>query len=311
MVTLEAAEPTADEADSFRSETLLLDLWRLARRAGRAISEIYDSENLQVAEKSDSSPVTAADLASEKILVDGLRALSPELPVLSEERESAAWAERRGWRRCWIVDPLDGTRELIARNGEFTVNIALADRGEPVLGVVHAPVLDRSWLGVYGPEERDSGRAGRAWRVDGENERRIRANSVASARPTVVASRSHRTPGLRQLHDRLPPHDLVALGSSLKFCWVAEGKADFYARLSPTMEWDSAAGHAVLRAAGGEVIGPRGRPLRYNRADLRNPGFVAHGLADPPWSESWRFLDAGGLSSAAAGAPNEARLSGP
>ena len=276
---------------SFRSEELLPDLWDLSRRAGDAILDIYEQGEVDFDRKEDDSPVTAADLCSEAILIEGLRELTPRIPIISEESGSAPWEERRLWRRSWVVDPLDGTREFLGRNGEFTVNIGLVDRGDPILGLIFAPTLGRGWAGIHGPTEQNNGLSGRAWRLDRDGEHRIRVSSTASSTPRVVASRSHRTPELDHLLDRLPHHELVAVGSSLKFCWVAEGKADFYARLSPTMEWDTAAGHAVLKAAGGNVIGPDGRPFRYNRRQLRNGGFVAHGLESEPWSETWKLLE--------------------
>lgn len=277
-------------ATRFRNEPLLPELWQLTRRAGEAILEIYQQEDVEVVHKADDSPVTAADLASEEILLEGLRRLTPTIPVLSEEHGAVPWKQRRSWKRSWVVDPLDGTREFLGRNGEFTVNVALVDRSDPILGLVLAPTLGLAWAGAYGPEERDAGMPGRAWRLDDQGAHRIHVHSEPAAVPRVVTSRSHSTPELDRLLDRLPSHERIAVGSSLKFCWVAEGRADFYARLSPTMEWDTAAGHAVLRAAGGEVVAADGRPFRYNRQRLLNEGFVAHGLRSEPWSKSWQML---------------------
>ncbi|MCG8459005.1 MAG: 3'(2'),5'-bisphosphate nucleotidase CysQ [Holophagales bacterium] len=242
---------------------------------------MYHSGDLGVREKADQSPVTRADLASQEVLLAGLKKLAPEIPVLSEEAALISWAERREWRRLWLVDPLDGTRELLKGNGELTVNVALIEDGEPVLGVVLAPVLDRCYLGAT----RAHAGADRAWRIDGGGPRSIHASGTGSSRPKVVASRSHRNHRLEALLAELPLHETVAMGSSLKFCLVAEGAADLYPRTSPTMEWDTAAAHAVLRAAGGEVIGPSGEPLRYNRESLRNPPFIAHGSDTSPWPD--------------------------
>ena len=265
----------------FRSVNLLPDVWNLCRQAGDAILEIYRSSDLGARSKADDSPVTHADLASQSVLLAGLERLEPGIPVISEEAARSPWEERRGWRRFWLVDPLDGTRELVKRNGEFTVNVALIQDGEPILGAVLAPVLDRAYLGATSAHAGQDG----AWRIDGEFPRSIRASGTGGTPPKVVASRSHRNRRLEALLALLPAHEKLAMGSSLKFCLVAEGAADLYPRTSPTMEWDTAAAHAVLRAAGGEVIGPRGVPLRYNRQDLLNPPFLAHGTDTGPWLE--------------------------
>ncbi len=250
---------------------VLPDVISLARDAGRTILEVYES-SFTVREKDDRSPLTEADLRSEKLILEGLRRISPEIPVLSEETGQVAWATRRGWSRLWVVDPLDGTREFIGRNGEFTVNIALVQDGRAVAGVVHAPALGRTYFACEG--------AG-AFRSDSESAGRPIHVAKRRAGPVrVVGSRSHRGSSLDAFLDRVGPHELVEVGSSLKLCLVAEGVADVYPRLGPTCEWDTAAGQCVLEQAGGQVLTLEGHPLSYNsREEVLNPFFV--GLADP------------------------------
>ncbi len=214
----------------------------LARRAGREILDVYGTD-FATTRKADASPITEADLRAHRLIVRELAALEPALPVLSEESVDELAAARRGWSRYWLVDPLDGTKEFVSRNGEFTVNIALIDDGRPAFGVVHVPVTGRTYWGAAG--------AG-AWRDSDVEPRRELTVRVPAASPLhVVGSRSHGNPALAQRLDRLGPHVLHAVGSSIKLCLVAEGKADLYPRLGPTSEWDIAAGHAVIEAAGG------------------------------------------------------------
>ena len=238
----------------------------LAREAGRATMRYYDgAEDAGVREKDDRSPVTLADEVAHDILVRGLARLDPDTPVVSEEAESAAFERRRDWRKFWLVDPLDGTKEFIKRRAEFTVNVALIDEGEPVFGVVLAPALDLLYWAVKG---------GGAWRQerDGAAER-IYSSAVPPGTPlTVVESLSHPSPELEEYLKTIPVARRVKAGSSLKFCWVAEGRADIYPRLGPTMEWDVAAGDCVYRQSGRD--GERPSPLTYNKPDLRNPSFV-------------------------------------
>jgi 3'(2'), 5'-bisphosphate nucleotidase len=254
---------------------LLPQVAAIARRAAGEILAVYNGGALQARAKADDSPLTEADLRAHRLIVASLAALTPQLPVLSEESAPGAFAARAGWQRFWLVDPLDGTREFLDRNGEFTVNIALIEDHVPVLGVVHVPVTDVSYQGVPG--------AG-AWREQG-GERRTLAVAAHSASPVRVAgSRSHRGDSLAGFLARLGPHRLLSVGSALKFCLLAEAAADVYPRLGPTSEWDTAAGHAVLTAAGGAVLDLSGAPLTYNtRAELRNPSFVAFGPADRDW----------------------------
>ena len=215
--------------------------------------------------KSDASPLTEADLAAHHALVAGLTELPGGVAIVSEEDE-ASLVHRLPRGDFWLIDPLDGTKEFIARNGEFTVNVALVRDGEPVLGVVHAPVIDEMFVGVRGAgafRERHGVRE--AIRVASRGERPLR----------VVASRSHMTDATRAYLDRLGSHTLVQAGSSLKFCRVAEGAADAYPRIGPTAEWDTAAAQAVVEAAGGVVHDLAGKPLRYGKPVNRNEGFVA------------------------------------
>ncbi len=258
-------------------ERALLDrVAAIARRAGREILEVYHSGEAAASTKADASPLTAADLRSHRLIVAALAELTPGTPVLSEEAADTPFAERCSWRRYWLVDPLDGTREFLARNGEFTVNVALIEGHAPALGVVHAPVTDVSYRGAPG--------AG-AWRQQADAPPQpIRAARHSAVPLRVVGSRSHRGDSLAAFLGRVGPHELLEMGSSLKFCLVAEGAADVYPRLGPTSEWDTAAAHAVLAAAGGTVSALDGAPLQYNtRAQLRNPFFVAYGPTDHDW----------------------------
>jgi 3'(2'), 5'-bisphosphate nucleotidase len=249
---------------------LLLEATALAREAGRAILEVYAS-SFSVEEKDDRSPLTEADLRSEKLILAGLRRISPEIPVLSEESAKAPYATRKHWRRLWIVDPLDGTKEFVQRNGEFTVNIALVDDHRPLLGIVHAPALGRDYFACEGTG---------AFRSDAEAAGRpIRVARRGAGPVRVVGSRSHRGSSLDGFLSRVGPHEFVEVGSSLKLCLVAEGQADVYPRLGPTSEWDTAAGQCVLEQAGGTVLKLDGEPLAYNtREETLNPHFV--GIAD-------------------------------
>lgn len=245
---------------------------QIARRAGAAILDIYGKDEFAVEYKDDSSPLTEADLASHRIILDGLDKLHPQLPVLSEENASQITTKtRQAWDRYWLVDPLDGTKEFIKRNGEFTVNIALIEFGRPVIGVVHVPVSGKSYLGntQSRAELHEAKGEARTIRVAGPIEgRAIR----------IVGSRSHAGGELEGFAKALGKHEFLAMGSSLKFCLVAEGRADVYLRAKPTMEWDTAAAHAVLAAAGGTITDLEGLPLRYNTRDtLVNPSFLASG----------------------------------
>ncbi len=252
----------------------------IARVAGRAIMQIYAGE-FAVEHKDDQSPLTAADLAAHHAIVDGLSALTPRLPVLSEESaEQVAWNERREWTRYWLVDPLDGTREFVKRNGEFTVNIALIEHGEPTLGVVYAPALDEMYTAWAG---------GNAW-VETSRGEAVALSTRPRATPLVVAgSRSHADPRMLTALEIVGAHELIALGSSLKFCRTAQGQADLYVRYGPTSEWDTAAGQCVLEQAGGGVTRLDGSRLAYNtKESLLNPDFLAFGDATVDWARLLR-----------------------
>ncbi len=218
-------------------------------------------EAMDVVSKADNSPVTAADIAAHTVIMDGLRTLTPDIPVLSEE-DPPGWEVRQHWQRYWLVDPLDGTKEFIKRNGEFTVNIALIDHGKPILGVVYAPVMNV----MYSAAE------GKAWKEECGVRKQIQ---VRDARPPlVVISRSHADAELKEYLQQLGEHQTTSIGSSLKFCLVAEGQAQLYPRFGPTNIWDTAAGHAVAAAAGAHVHDWQGKPLDYTpRESFLNPGF--------------------------------------
>ena len=248
------------------SAKLRSDVVALVREAGRATMVYYDGTvSAEAREKDDKSPVTLADEVAHGILVEGLQRLDPETPVVSEEAASEGFETRRGWRRFWLVDPLDGTKEFIKKRAEFTVNVALIDDGEPVFGVVQAPALDLLYWAVKGEG---------AWREqkDQPAERIYSAPAEPGAALTVVESLSHPSPELEEYLKTIRVGQRVKAGSSLKFCWVAEGRADVYPRLGPTMEWDVAAGDCVYRQSGRD--GERPSPLTYNKPDLRNASFV-------------------------------------
>jgi 3'(2'), 5'-bisphosphate nucleotidase len=238
----------------------------LAREAGRATMAYYNGNGATtIREKDDRSPVTLADEVAHDILVRGLHRIDPATPVISEEGQAADYETRRHWRRFWLVDPLDGTKEFIKQRAEFTVNVALIEGGEPVFGVVLAPALDLLYWA-----EKGTG----AWREEKNGTAvRIYSSPQAPGQPlTVVESLSHPSAELEEYLRTIPVARRVKAGSSLKFCWVAEGRADIYPRLGPTMEWDVAAGDCIYRQSGRD--GERASPLTYNKPDLRNPSFV-------------------------------------
>lgn len=249
--------------------------------AGRAVREIYRG-GFTVRRKDDSTPVTDADHASEAIILARLARIAPSTPVVAEEAVAAAEHAPVVGAEFFLVDPLDGTREFVARRGEFTVNIALVLRGAPVLGVVFAPECGPTGLLYAGDVA-----AGMAFRAVPAVEGRLGTREPIRVRPvprsglTAVASRSHRSPETDTYLDRYVVSERVSIGSSLKFCLVAEGKADLYPRLGTTMEWDTAAGHAVLAAAGGSVVAPNGLPLAYGKPGFRNTWFIASGSLVP------------------------------
>ncbi len=254
----------------------------LAKRAGVAIMEVY-SGDFDVALKGDASPLTSADLRANEIIIAGLQSLAPQWPVLSEESAEIPFVERSQWHTYWLVDPLDGTKEFVSRNGEFTVNIALMHEHVPVLGVVYVPATATLYVGarVFGAHKQ----VGDGTLIS------IHPSIPAHSPIRVVGSRSHRGALLDAYLARLASHEIVSMGSSLKFCLIAEGKADLYPRLGPTSEWDTAAAQGVVEAAGGVVVTLDGAPLRYNtKADILNPHFFVYADRTKDWLAATRAL---------------------
>lgn len=254
-------------------------LCELARAAGKTTLNWWNKP-LEVMAKTDDSPVTAADLAAHRLIVDGLHALTPDIPVLSEEDADVPLATRTGWSRFWLVDPLDGTKEFISGTDEFTVNIALIEDGQVTLGVVGIPARDEMFWG---------GRGLGAWRQVGEGDALPIQARHASDPLVVVASRRHSTPEQHALLERLGALrriDTISVGSSLKFCQIAAGEADLYPRFGPTSQWDTAAAQAVVEGAGGQVLDMQGQRFAYPTRDTwLNPYFVALGVLDRPTLE--------------------------
>ncbi|MEM7573146.1 MAG: 3'(2'),5'-bisphosphate nucleotidase CysQ [Bacteroidota bacterium] len=247
---------------------LAREVGTIARAAGAAILAIYESDDFGVERKADDSPLTRADQAANAVIVAGLEALDFQAPIISEENAEVPYEQRRQYRRFWLVDPLDGTKEFIKRNGDFTVNIALIEGSRPLLGVVYTPVTDELVYGVVG----------QGAFLAGETETPLRVATFIKADPglKVVASRSHLNEATQAFMDKLNTPEIVSRGSSLKIIELAKGNAHLYPRLAPTMEWDTGAAQAVLEAAGGSLIDHEtGQPLRYNKEVLRNPHFVA------------------------------------
>ncbi len=246
-------------------------LVELAHRAGEEILEVYASD-AEAARKSDGSPVTEADTRAERVILDGLSDLTPDTPVVAEEQAAAGTVPDVSGGSFWLVDPLDGTKEFLSRNGEFTVNIALVEDGVPVLGVVHLPAIGSTYIGT--PEG--------AVRHDADGEHVLRVRPVPADGYDVLTSRSHSDQATEDFLSSITVRERISAGSSLKLCRVAEGAADLYPRMGRTMEWDIAAGHAVVLAAGGVVCRLDGEPLRYGKDGFDNPAFVAYGSARPP-----------------------------
>lgn len=257
-------------------------LIEIATGAGSQILSVYESDDFDVEAKGDGSPLTRADRLAHEFIVAGLTELTPEIPILSEESNQECMEQRKAWTTFWLVDPLDGTKEFIKRNGEFTVNIALIHEGTPVFGVVYAPVLETCYYGgsEYG-----------AWQASQANPDpvAISVNEYAGGKATVVASRSHRGEAvdafIAGLTERAGAPEVRSMGSSLKICLVAAGQADIYPRLGPTCEWDTAAAHAVVLGAGGTVTNTVGEPLRYNKESILNPWFLVACGGDAGWTE--------------------------
>ena len=243
---------------------------KIAREAGDEILNIYNDSALTkvVDYKSDDSPLTLADKASHNVIMEGLKTHFSKLPIISEEGKEVPYGIRKSYAEYWLVDPLDGTKEFINRNGEFTVNIALIRQGKPVFGVVYAPVLDEMFVG------REEG----CYKISKGVTDKLKVNGKQANR-IAVRSKSHASPEEEIVLKEYDVHDSISVGSSLKFCMVAEGKADLYYRHGPTMEWDIAAGQAVVEAAGGRVeIGTGGHQFQYNKQNLLNGSFIVFGF---------------------------------
>lgn len=249
----------------------------IAKKAGAEILKIYENEaDFGIEQKADDSPLTKADRAANEVICHGLEALSLQYPIVSEENKAIPYTERKHYSHSWLVDPLDGTKEFIKRNGEFTVNIALIENQQPVLGVVYAPDLNEMYWAV-----KDHG----AFLVENGKDRKLAANTFTlyDAGLRVVCSRSHLNKPTQDFVDQLTNPELVATGSSLKFLIMAKGQADVYPRLGPTMEWDTGAAQIILEEAGGSVIDEVTKePLLYNKENLLNPYFIAYGKKQEP-----------------------------
>lgn len=263
-------------------EQTLEQLVDISRRAGLAILEWYDGD-MGITRKADDSPLTKADLASHELINAELTKRWPDIPVLSEESADIPWETRQSWHQYWLVDPLDGTKEFINHNGEFTVNIALIRDHQAVMGIVHVPVTDISYFGA-----RDVG----AWRQEGSEAAIAIGVRQPAAKPAIiVGSRSHANPELVNQLEALGAHELISMGSSLKFCRIAEGLADFYPRTGPTCEWDTAAAQAVVVAAGGQVVKIDGSPLGYNSKEAYlNPHFFVFGDPARQWLQPFQEI---------------------
>lgn len=243
----------------------------IAKQAGKAILKIYN-QPFEVERKADDSPLTIADKTANDIIIKGLTELYPDIPYISEETKLTGYASRKKWQYCWLIDPLDGTKEFVKKNGEFTVNIALIQNGEPVIGIIYVPVQATSYYAIKGRG---------SFKIDEyqQTTRNTVANIDEKSTVKLFASRSHRnqetTDFINALQEKYPKVEVTGAGSSLKFCYIAEGLAHFYPRFAPTMEWDTGAGHIIATEAGASVtVQPSGKALRYNRENLLNPYFL-------------------------------------
>ncbi len=250
---------------------LLPQIEAIAKQAAGEILKIYHSKDFGIEIKNDRSPLTQADLAAHHTIVNALKVLTPNIPVLSEESATIPFSTRKTWQKYWLIDPLDGTKEFIKRNGEFTVNIALIENHKPVLSVVHVPVTDCIYSAADGLGAFKDGT-------------KIQVKKPASSIPIVVGSRSHISEDVQHYLKQLGEHEMTAMGSSLKFCLVAEGQADLYPRLGLTSEWDTAAAQCIVEQAGGRVVTLDDKSLQYNTKDsLLNPYFMVYGDESRQW----------------------------
>jgi 3'(2'), 5'-bisphosphate nucleotidase len=259
-------------------------LGNLAKEAGKAILEIYETDFV-VERKEDASPLTLADRRSHQLITAGLQSEYPQIPVLSEEGKEAPYEIRKGWHRFWLVDPLDGTKEFVKRNGEFSVNIALVEGTTPIIGVIYLPVPDRLFVADVRKCCREI--------LHGEVRALRVGSSSKESRMRVLMSRSHPSPNLESVLEKLPSYESITRGSALKFCAIAAGEADFYPRFGPTWEWDTAAGQAIVTAAGGVMVDLNGKPFTYNKPNLVNGPFLA--AANLTWLKQSGILDTAAL----------------
>ena len=257
---------------------LISPVCEIAKQAGNEILKIYQ-EDFDIEEKDDRSPLTTADLASHNLIIKSLEELTPDIPILSEESSSIPFAQRQQWATYWLIDPLDGTREFIKRNGEFTVNIALIHEHSPILGAVYIPVQDVSYFAAkdHGSFKQEQNQAAIKIQIH---------SSQPNNKPVICGSRSHAGKSLQALIKEIGEHELISIGSSIKMCLVAEGKADIYPRFGPTSEWDTGAAHCVILEAGGVIVDTELKTLHYNTKDsLLNPSFIAIGDLNQAWRE--------------------------
>ena len=249
------------------SDEIIQEVIALSRLAGSAIMEVYNTD-FDIHIKNDNSPVTEADTKANAVITEGLKEINPEIPILSEEGRDVPFEERSKWETFWLVDPLDGTKEFIKKNDEFTINIALLKKNQPVFGVVFAPALD---ILFWGCQDRGAFKS-----ISGNSHIPVAVNSQLSDPVIIAGSRSHQNIKMNTFTSQFEKYEVKPMGSSLKICSVADGSVHFYPRLGPTMEWDTGAAHAVLRAAGGEIIKyGTYEPLEYNKRNLLNPEFLA------------------------------------
>ena len=252
----------------------------IAEQASEKILAIYNTE-FDVTSKEDNTPLTEADMAAHHVIIDGLHQLTPGIPILSEESVDIPFSVRKQWNRYWLVDPLDGTREFVKRNGEFTVNIALIDNHRAILGVIHTPV---SGVLYYANNQQ-----GAFKQMPGKDPQAIRTRSKQTDTTLVAGSRSHRGSSLKEFLEKLGDHDIVSMGSSLKSCLVAEGSVDIYPRLGPTSEWDTAAAQCIVENAGGKLLDLTMQPLLYNKkSSLLNPHFIVIGDPEYDWGQYFK-----------------------
>ncbi|MEE9164766.1 MAG: 3'(2'),5'-bisphosphate nucleotidase CysQ [Nitrospinota bacterium] len=265
-----------------QQEALLGTAIIISEEAGKAVMDIYSRGDIETTYKTGDSPLTLADMASHNIIFEQLKKKTPDIPVLSEESENVPYNVRKSWKTFWLVDPLDGTKEFINQNGEFTVNVALIDCGKTVLGVVHAPVLRTIYYASAGKG------AFKKTYTDDERPSEIHVSDYHNGRLKIVASRSHSNNMLESFKRNVGDAEFTSMGSSLKLCLVAEGKAHLYPRLGPTMEWDTAAAQCIVESAGGTVTDLCKQTLNYNKPNLLNPFFMVSGKPPFPW---WEYID--------------------